>query len=442
MINKNKNIKVDLSERIIKYCLYARKSMESEERQALSIDSQIKEMTAVADRVGIKIAEIKTESHSAKSSNTRPVFNQMVSDIKNGLYGGILTWAPDRLSRNAGDLGKLVDLMDQGLLTSIQTYNQSFSNTPNEKFLLMILCSQAKLENENRGVNVKRGMRALAERGLRGGLAPVGYINSKRKDQLGLILVDKERAPIIKQMFEKVAYEGWSGYDVLNWLHEINFRTRTGKPMVLSRVYETLRRPLYYGEFEYPKGSDNWHKGKHKPIIEKGLFQIAQHQISLRSFVKKSNVRSFNFLRMMHCGHCGSGITAEEKFKKLKNGDISRYIYYMCTRGKDRNCPALYVNENDLMDQMLEIIDKVEINKIGMREKLEWDIERWHRLDSFITGEPYVERSISDKEVDLRAYAKCIFKDGTFDEKREILRYINSQLIIKDKKVFLETETQ
>ena len=31
------------------YCLYARKSSESDERQAMSIDSRIKEMTALAE---------------------------------------------------------------------------------------------------------------------------------------------------------------------------------------------------------------------------------------------------------------------------------------------------------------------------------------------------------------------------------------------------------
>ncbi|QQS44711.1 recombinase family protein [Candidatus Roizmanbacteria bacterium] len=67
----------------------------------------------------------------------------------------MLTWHPDRLSRNAGDLGVIVDLMDQGKLKEIRTYSQTFRNTPNDKFLLMILCSQAKLENDNKGINVK-----------------------------------------------------------------------------------------------------------------------------------------------------------------------------------------------------------------------------------------------------------------------------------------------
>lgn len=127
----------------IEYCLYARKSSESDERQAMSIDSQIEEMLTLAKRDNLKI---KKESHSAKMSGSRPVFTQLLQEIREKKFNGILTWAPDRLSRNAGDLGSVVDLMDQGKLIKIQTYSQSFSNSPNEKFLLMILCSQAKLE--------------------------------------------------------------------------------------------------------------------------------------------------------------------------------------------------------------------------------------------------------------------------------------------------------
>lgn len=190
-----------------KYVLYARKSSESEERQVLSIDSQVKEMLQIAEREGLEIAEIRRESHSAKNSGERSVFNEILADIKSGRFNGILTWAPDRLSRNAGDLGALVDLMDQKLLLEIRTYGQHFSNSPNDKFLLMILCSQAKLENDNRGINVKRGLRTRVEMGLWPGIAPTGYLNEKRMDRRCQLIVDPDRAPIVKKMFEKCAYE-------------------------------------------------------------------------------------------------------------------------------------------------------------------------------------------------------------------------------------------
>lgn len=106
----------------VQYCLYARKSTESEEKQVLSIDSQIREMERIAEQQGLRIVSRKEESHSAKASGKRPVFQEIINEIDQGVYNGILTWAPDRLSRNAGDLGSLVDLMDQGKLMNIQTY--------------------------------------------------------------------------------------------------------------------------------------------------------------------------------------------------------------------------------------------------------------------------------------------------------------------------------
>ena len=52
----------------INYCLYARKSSESDERQAMSIDSKIKEMLALAQRDNLVVTEVREESHSAKAS--------------------------------------------------------------------------------------------------------------------------------------------------------------------------------------------------------------------------------------------------------------------------------------------------------------------------------------------------------------------------------------
>lgn len=238
------------------YCPYARKSTESDELQALSIDSQIKEMLDQAKRDGIEVTEIRRENHSAKQSFTRPVFLQLIEDIRSQKFSGILTWAPDRLSRNAGDLGALVDLMDLGKLAERRTHGQIFRNSPNEKFLLMILCSQAKLENDNRSVNVKRGLRAKCEMGYRPGITPLGYINLKYEN-MGekKVVIDPKRAPVIQEMFEKCA-AGLSGRDLLQWLNEEkSFRTRTGKKVVLSAIYVMLRNPYYSGRFEFPKGS-------------------------------------------------------------------------------------------------------------------------------------------------------------------------------------------
>jgi DNA invertase Pin-like site-specific DNA recombinase len=417
-----------------KYCLYARKSTESEERQVLSIDSQIKEMLELAEREGLDVVELKRESHSAKETGQRPVFNEIVDEIKQGKFNAILTWAPDRISRNAGDLGKIVDLMDSGALLEIRTYGQKFSNNPNEKFLLMILGSQAKLENDNRGINVRRGLRTRAEMGLWVGLAPLGYLNQKRMDKKCQVIIDPLRAPAIKKMFEKVAYEKYSGRKLYNYLkHELNFYTRGNKPLTLAGVYRILDNPFYYGVFERPVGSGNWYQGKHKPIINKDLFEKAQAQLKRDKIVREN--REFAFTKLFTCGHCGSGISAEEKYKQLKDGTHARYIYYSCSRARDRNCKNKYIREEELIAELLKILDKVNINELGMRQKLEDEIARFNIFQRSVLGA--TEKLKTDKEMDIRNYAKYLLKEGAVSEKRELLANLRSKIMYKDKKLTL-----
>jgi len=430
-------IMLNKTENTIKYCLYARKSTESEERQILSIDSQIKEMLQLAEREGLEIVEMKRESHSAKETGQRPVFNEIIDDLKQDKYNGILTWAPDRISRNAGDLGKIVDLMDAGKLHDIRTFGQRFTNSPSEKFLLMILGSQAKLENDNRGVNVKRGLRTRAEMGLWAGLAPLGYLNQYMMDKKCQLVVDQIRSPIIKQMFEKVAYERWSGRKLYNWLRfELNFHTRGNKPMTLSSVYRTLDNPFYYGVFEKPRNSGNWYTGKHTPLISKELYDKAQEQLTRDKIVRET--KEFAFTKLFTCGYCGSGISAEEKWKQLKNGGANRYIYYSCSRARDRNCKNKYIREEDLITELLKILDKVNINELGMRQKLEEEIARFNIFQRSVLGS--IEKIQNNKDTDIRNYAKYILKEGTTIEKRELLANLRSRILYKDKTLTLIEE--
>ena len=418
-----------------KYCLYARKSTESEERQVLSIDSQIKEMLQLAERDGLDVAEIRRESHSAKDTGQRPVYNELIGDIRQGKFNAILTWAPDRLSRNAGDLGALVDLMDQGLLTEIRTYGQKFTNNPNEKFMLMILGSTAKLENDHRGENVKRGLRTRVEMGLWPGVAPLGYLNQGRMDKKCQIVVDPVRAPIIKQIFEKMAYEHWSGRKIYNWLkHDLNFKTRGNKSLTLSGLYRMLDNHMYYGEFERPKNSGNWYQGKHTPIITKELFDLAQAQLK-RDQIFREN-KEFAFTKLFTCGLCGSGISAEEKYKKLKDGTTAKYVYYGCTRGKDRNCKNLYIREEELITQLFTIMDQVNINELGMRHKLEEEIKRYNKFQSVVLGGKG-KHDPAEAEVNIRTYVKYLLKEGSVTEKRELLGNLRSRLVYQNKRITL-----
>lgn len=418
----------------IKYCLYARKSSEAEEKQALSVDSQVKEMLTIAEREHLNIVDIYRESHSAKDCGQRPVYNKLLLDIREGKFDGILVWHPDRLARNAGDLGAVVDLLDQKKLIEIRTFSQRFTNNPNEKFLLMILGSQAKLENDNKSINVKRGLKTKCEMGLWPSVAPTGYLNSKNKDQKGIVFVDPDRGTTIKEIFTRVAHQGMSGRKIFRWLKDIRFVTRTGKYLTLSNIYVILNNHFYYGSFEYPKNSGRWFQGKHTPLISKDLFDEVQKQLQLQRKSKGKN-REFAFTRLMSCGLCGSGVTAEEKYKNLKDGSINKYIYYGCTRARDINCKGGYIEEKVLIAQLLELMDKIDLDKSGIKKKLEAEIERHKKFHSGIMGKS--EEEYHAKDADIRNYAKYLLKEGSMFEKRDLIQCLKSKLTIKDKMLHL-----
>ncbi len=303
--------------------------------------------------------------------------------------------------------------------------------------LWAILGSQAKLENDHRGVNVKRGLRTRVEMGLWPGVAPLGYLNQNRQDKKCQIIVDPTRAPVIKQMFEKVANEKWSGRKIYNWLREVNFYTRGNKPLTLAGVYRVLDQPFYYGMFEYPRKSGQWYQGKHKPIINKALFEKAQAQLKRDQIVREN--KEFAFTKLFTCGYCQSGISAEEKYKQLKDGTSAKYVYYGCTRARDRNCKNKYIREEELVPELLKIIDQVNINELGMRHKLEDEIKRFHKFQHVVLKDK-TKRILDDEEVNIRIYAKYLLKEGSVTEKHELLANLRSRLIYKDKTLTLMQE--
>lgn len=414
----------------VEYCLYARKSSEDDERQAMSIDSQIKEMNEMAIRDGFFIKEIRKESHSAKMSGQRPVFSRLLTDIREGMFTGILTWAPDRLSRNAGDLGMLVDLMDQGKLHQIKTFSQSFSNNPNEKFLLMILCSQAKLENDQKGINVKRGIRAKCEMGWRPGMPPIGYWNRAMagvKD----IVIDPERGPTVAEMFERVAKNGDSGRTIKRWFDKIGMSTRKGKGVTLSQIYQMLKNPFYFGEFQYPIGSGNWYEGKHPPLITKVLFDKVQEQLIT---CQKSpwGEKIITFKGLFKCGTCGSNIIGEEKWRKRKWGEPRKHIYYHCARQLN-NCPEPYISEEKLVKQILRYINFMNIahpKSLKLTEVLKTSTSSYES----IREEVLYEQNINPNNIPLDPvnFAKYILYNGTLQEKRDLVYALNVKLCIKE----------
>ena len=268
-------------------------------------------------------------------------------------------------------------------------------------------------------------------------MAAAGYLNEKNVDRKCHVMIDPNRAPIVRKMFEKVGYEGWSGIRIFHWLkEEIKFTTKNGKLLSLGNIYVLFRNTFYTGRFEFPVGSNNWYTGQHTPIITQELFNKVQEKLDRDKDKGTWGSKEFSFTKLIKCGLCGSGVTAMEKFKKLKSGGVNKYIYYGCARSRDKNCQVLYIREEKLIDQLLKIVDKLTLDELGIKEKLRAEIERHNRFQSLLGSGGY---QINQEKIDLdiKNYVKYLLKEGTVFEKREMLSCLKSKLVLVNKELKL-----
>tara|TARA_B100000745_G_scaffold292291_1_gene232992 strand:+ start:867 stop:1433 length:567 start_codon:yes stop_codon:yes gene_type:complete len=179
------------------------------------------------------------------------------------------------------------------------------------------------------------------------------------------------------------------------------------------------------------KNSGNWYQGRHKPIITKELFDQVQTQLK-GNVLKTRQEKEFAFTRLMKCGLCGSGITADEKYKKLKNGTVNTHVYYGCTKVRDRNCKSGYINEKDLIKQLQSLIDSIELNETNIRKQIEAEVLRYKKFQRSLLGE---KTDIKVTNIDLKNYAKFILKDGSLDEKRNMLLCFKTKLKLANKQI-------
>lgn len=471
------------------YIIYCRKSSESEERQVLSIESQMKELKDYAERMKFTISEILTESRSAKYPG-RPIFNEMMRKVYKGEIRGVVSWKLDRLARNPIDGASLVWALDQGKISEIATPHGTFLNNSNAKLMMQIEFGMAKKYVDDLSDNVKRGNRAKLERGWLPGPAPLGYLNDPREKT---IVKDPERFSLTRKMWD-LLLQGIKPSKILDIANnQWGFRTKIfkkagGKPLSMSWLYKIFSNPFYYGLIERKEGV---FIGKHEPMIQEKEYWQAQNILG-RPGTAKAQTHEFAFTGMIRCGECDCMVTAEEK----NNRYGYHYAYYRCTKKKRVNrCGQKYINAKNLDDQIIEYLKKIQIsnrllelakgyleerreeekkNRFDIRTSLKksyngcqkkLDNLNQMRLRDLIGDDEYLkekkdllgeriklENNLKNDEADQEAFdsanqafvfanrAVDSYQNGTPDEKREILHKIGSNLILKDKKLLIQAK--
>ena len=344
----------------IKYFAYVRKSTEGEERQALSISSQmdkVKEFFSALD-----IVEVLEEKHSAFKPYNRPVFEDMIKRIRKGEASGIIAWHPDRLSRNEIDASTITYLVRTNVIDDLKFGSYNFDNSPEGIMMLQMSLSQSQYFSSKLGKDVRRGLEKKFNMGWQPNMAPNGYLNVMLKDKgYRIIKVDRKRFDCLRKAFDMVLTGNYSVPQILNKLNnEWGFKTRVrNSGLTRSSLYRIFTNQFFAGIIEY---DGKQKQGKHKPMITLEEYDRIQELLGKKG-KPRMRKNSFAFTGLIRCAYCGSLISADKKTKIIKaTGKEKSFVYYRCNHKKPKvNCQEKAVSLPDLENQITEELQKYEL---------------------------------------------------------------------------------
>jgi DNA invertase Pin-like site-specific DNA recombinase len=414
------------------YVIYCRKSSESEERQVLSIESQLNELQQLVERLHLPVLDTITESRSAKYPG-RTGFNALMQRVYKGEIKGIICWKLDRLARNPVDGGMLIWALDQGKLHEIISPHNTFHNNSNDKFLMQIEFGMAKKYVDDLSDNVKRGNHTKLEKGWLPGLPPLGYLNEPKERT---IVPDPERFTLVRKMWDML-FSGILPFRIHRIVKEqfglrSRFHRKTGgQPLSLSGVYKLFNNPFYYGLIQRKEGV---YIGKHQPMITEDEYWKAQAILGHKG-KQRPKTREFAYTGFIRCGECSCGITAEEKVNRYG----SHYTYYHCTKKRlDVLCSQKVIRLEELEQQIVEYLERISVPKTLLECTLNY-LERIKANEKDTSGN--VTSSLQ------KAYDACERKLSNLTQIRlgELIddeEYVNEKKRLLNEKIRLETQLQ
>jgi DNA invertase Pin-like site-specific DNA recombinase len=310
-------------QRELKYAIYVRKSTEAEERQILSIETQIRKARELD--ASLQTAAVFEERHSAFEPGKRPAFQRLLDLVDRGEIDGIIAWHPDRLSRNEEDAAKVTYRVRKGVIKDLRFCSYQFVNSPEGIMMLQLALSQSQYFSSKLSNDVKRGIEQKLTLGWRPGAVGIGYLNETVNHT---VIRDPDRFLLVRRMWDLLLAGQHTPGKIADiaageWGLVTPVRGRTGGgPLARSAVYRMFQNPFYAG---FIRHNGRLYPGSHDAMVTTAEFERAQEIMASRARTHFTIRRQFAYTGLIHCARCGAHYTAE-----IQKG----HIYYHCTGHK------------------------------------------------------------------------------------------------------------
>lgn len=344
------------------FAALARVSSREQEREGFSLEVQEDALKRYAEKAGGEIIKLFRIAETASKRDERKTFKEMIAFAKKNSFtlDGLLFYKVDRAARNLFDYVELERLESEYGVPFI-SISQQTDNNPAGRMMRRTLANMASFFTEQMAVDITLGISRRVQEGLFPGKAPYGYQNVRTNGRRVIELNETEAANV-RRLFQLYAYEHHTLEGIVKRFAEEGVDYRPGNPRwSRTSVHNMLNDRAYIGEIRY---RDNWHPGKHPPIIDRTTWNRVQALLGPRQQMTHSMTYASDRIT---CGHCGHKITGEWKIKPTKNGPRD-YLYYRCTKYNQPGHPRTRVTEGELDRQVLAFFDRIRIEDKGVRE--------------------------------------------------------------------------
>jgi site-specific DNA recombinase len=338
-----------------------------EHSEGFSLPAQREANKRKASELGaFVVKEFADRGQSAKSAD-RPQLQAMLTYITNhkGSIDYLIVHKVDRLARNRGDDVEINRVLQEAGVQLVST-SENIDSTPAGKLLHGIMSDIAEFYSNNLANEVMKGLTQKAKSGGTIGRAPIGYKNvvlfDERSRENRTVILDDERAPLVRLAFELYASGDWSIRNLaehlanqgLNMPPKAKLPSKRMNKRLLSGV---LKNPYYKGLIKW-KGA--YLPGAHTPLVSEELWDSVQDVLETNRAGERSRKHEHYLKSTVYCGECGGRLLIHNA--KSRSGDI--YPYFVCSNRvrKANRCTHKAILIDDIENSIFDLYEKITIS--------------------------------------------------------------------------------
>jgi site-specific DNA recombinase len=458
------------------YFGYIRVSTVRQGEQGSSLQEQKAAIDTYAARNGLEVTAWFEERVTAAKQGRRE-FARMTAMLRAGKADGVIIHKIDRSARNLKDWAGLGDLIDAGIEV-LFAHEALDMKTRGGRLAADIQAVVAADFIRNLKDEVRKGFYGRLKQGFYPLKAPRGYLDRGKCRLKDICPIE---GPLVAQAFELYATGRYSLELLRHELARRGLTEASGKAIGLKAISSILRNPFYIGLMHIRTTGETF-EGHHQPLVPKALFDRVQAILNGRLYPRTQS-HAFLFRRLLKCARCGWSLSGERQ---------KGHVYYRC---HDRAClgvcvaeplvesvilenlQTLALPEGDLGDLRDLLKDQIAIENQSqhvhegqLTKELTLVDQRLGRatdalIDGIIDNETFASRktellmkrrTLSEAlsggkgstfwadvaERFERAFAAYLsYKTGSPAEKRTIIEFLSSNLVVQGKKPVVALQT-